>query len=155
MHAVHGDGYEQGKKSRKKKTESEVGDDENWVQPKLRDNSEWIAQYDECYPDKILVASAKTIAVKNQILIWQKEAPEDKIIGECHLLDLIAMAYGPADKHFTHHQSSSTGPNWEVSLDGCFTRKKSTSSTILETCQKTRKTPPSSILRTSPTSKFW
>ena len=62
VYAAHGDGEEQAKKSKKKKkTEREVGDDENWVQPKLRDNSEWIAQYDECYPDKILVASAKTI----------------------------------------------------------------------------------------------
>jgi hypothetical protein len=58
-----------------------VGDDENWAQPKLRDRSNWIEDYDTNYPNKELMASAKTIAVKNQIIIWQREAPDDKIIG--------------------------------------------------------------------------
>ncbi len=73
-------GHQKPRRSRKKK-EKAVGDDANWVQPKMKDSSKWMERYDENYPDKILGASAKTIAVKNQILLWQKEAPDDKIIG--------------------------------------------------------------------------
>jgi len=71
-------------KRKRKKTEEdrEVGDDESLVQPKMRDSSKWVKQYDKSYPHKALCASAKTIAVKNQILIWQAEAPDDKIIGK-------------------------------------------------------------------------
>lgn len=72
------------KRRRRKKTEEdrEVGDDYNLVQPKMKDRSNWIKEYDKSYPDKELMAGAKTIAIKNQILIWQKEAPMDKIIGK-------------------------------------------------------------------------
>lgn len=70
------------KKRKNAETQREVGDDENLVQPKLKDSSRWIEQYDKNFPNQILLASAKTIAVKNQILIWQREAPEDKIIGK-------------------------------------------------------------------------
>ncbi len=71
------------KRRKRNKTEAdrEVGDDYNLVQPKMKDSSKWIKQYDTSYPRKELGASAKTIAVKNQILLWQREAPEDKIIG--------------------------------------------------------------------------
>lgn len=71
------------KQKRKKKTEEdrEVGDDSNLAQPKMKDSSKWIEQYDKNYPHRPLLASAKTIVVKNQILKWQKDAPDDKIIG--------------------------------------------------------------------------
>ena len=72
------------KKQGKKHERREVGDDENWVQPKLRDRSNWIKRYDRTFPKTELVASAKTAAVKKQILEWQQEAPDDKIIGESH-----------------------------------------------------------------------
>ncbi|KAK3902374.1 81e4ad1c-ff53-4b31-96ff-86feb7e2e2d8 [Staphylotrichum tortipilum] len=65
---------------RKKKLRREVGDDENWAQPKMRDSSKWIREYDENYPAQELMASAKTVAVKNQVLLWQRVAPDDKII---------------------------------------------------------------------------
>lgn len=70
-------------KKKRKKTEEdrEVGDDSNLAQPKMKDSSKWVEQYDKCYPNKRLLGSAKTIVVKNQILKWQKEAPDDKIIG--------------------------------------------------------------------------
>ncbi|KAK4235222.1 hypothetical protein C8A03DRAFT_18001 [Achaetomium macrosporum] len=68
--------------ARKNKAEREIGDDERWVQPVLIDRSKWIRQYKAPGANKKLLASAKTIAVKNQILIWQREAPEDKIIGK-------------------------------------------------------------------------
>ncbi len=73
------------KRRKRNKTEEdrEVGDDYNLVQPRMKDSSKWIKQYDAGYPNKELGASAKTIAVKNQILLWQKEAPEDKIISRC------------------------------------------------------------------------
>ena len=79
------DGESGPKRRKRNKTEAdrEVGDDHNLVQPKMKDSSKWIKQYDAGYPHKELGASAKTIAVKNQILLWQKEAPEDKIIGRC------------------------------------------------------------------------
>jgi hypothetical protein len=77
-----GHGKRSRRKKKKKKGKREVGDDENWAQPKLRDSSKWIEQYDRNYPNKDLMAGAKTIAVKNQILIWQRQAPDDKIIGE-------------------------------------------------------------------------
>jgi hypothetical protein len=70
------------KKRKSKKEEWQVGDDANWAQPKLRDRSKWIEDYDKDYANKELMASAKTIAVKNQIIIWQREAPDDKIIGK-------------------------------------------------------------------------
>jgi hypothetical protein len=72
----------------KNKTEREIGDDERWVQPVLRDRSKWIEKYKKAGGGKDLVASAKTVAVKNQILIWQREAPGDKIIGEPSLFAL-------------------------------------------------------------------
>ncbi|KAK4099193.1 hypothetical protein N658DRAFT_487787 [Parathielavia hyrcaniae] len=50
------------RKTKKNKEHPEVGDDLNWTQPKLRDSSKWIS-------------------TKNQILIWQREAPGDKIIA--------------------------------------------------------------------------
>ncbi|KAG7287136.1 hypothetical protein NEMBOFW57_006641 [Staphylotrichum longicolle] len=68
------------RKKKKSEEDREVGDDENLVQPKMKDSSKWVKEYDRNFPDKELCASAKTIAVKNQILIWQGEAPEDKII---------------------------------------------------------------------------
>lgn len=70
-------------KKKKKKTEEdwEVGDDSNLAQPKMKDSSKWIEHYDKNFPHKPLLASAKTIVVKNHILKWQKEAPNDKIIG--------------------------------------------------------------------------
>ncbi|AEO70728.1 uncharacterized protein THITE_2024021, partial [Thermothielavioides terrestris NRRL 8126] len=74
------DGKSARKTRKKRKKERQVGDDERWVQPKMKDRSKWIEQYDKSFPNKGLVASAKTIAVKNQILIWQREAPDDKII---------------------------------------------------------------------------
>lgn len=109
-----------------------MGDDENWAQPKLRDSSKWLKQYDDNYPNKDLMASAKTIAVKNQILIWQREAPDDKIIGKqpntvdglTVLLTNIAF------------QSLSTGPSSHASLAGCFSRKGFRSCTTLATWAK-------------------
>ena len=76
------DGGRRRRRRKNKKEEREIGDDENRAQPKLRDSSKWIQQYDKNYPHKHLMASAKTMAVKNQILIWQREAPDDKIIGQ-------------------------------------------------------------------------
>lgn len=60
----------------------EIGDDENWLQPIMRDSSNWIKEYDDNYPNQDLMASAKTMAVKNQVLLWQREAPDDKIISK-------------------------------------------------------------------------
>ncbi|KAH6855854.1 P-loop containing nucleoside triphosphate hydrolase protein [Chaetomium sp. MPI-CAGE-AT-0009] len=70
------------KPKKRKKTEEdwEVGDDRNLAQPKMTDSSKWIEQYDKSYPRGKLMASAKTVVVKNQILKWQKDAPDDKII---------------------------------------------------------------------------
>ncbi|KAK3294100.1 SNF2 family N-terminal domain-containing protein [Chaetomium fimeti] len=69
-------------KQKKKKTEEdwEVGDDRNLAQPKMKDSSKWIKQYDKSFPHRPLQGSSKTIIVKNQILKWQKDAPDDKVI---------------------------------------------------------------------------
>ena len=75
------------RKRNKTEADREVGDDHNLAQPRMKDSSKWMEQYDKAYPVKQLGASAKTIAVKNQILLWQKEAPEDKIIGRCRSQD--------------------------------------------------------------------
>jgi hypothetical protein len=74
------------RRRRKKMTEEdwELGDDALMAQPKMKDSHKWVEEYDKGYPKKDLMASAKTIAVKNQILIWQAEAPGDKIIGKEH-----------------------------------------------------------------------
>ncbi|KAL2261278.1 hypothetical protein VTK26DRAFT_4482 [Humicola hyalothermophila] len=75
------DGCQKKSKERKrKKDKREIGEDEHGVQLKLKDSSKWIREYDESHPYKPLLASAKTIAVKSQILAWQRQAPEDKII---------------------------------------------------------------------------
>lgn len=74
-------GRKRRRRKNKKPEDWELGDDYNLAQPEMKDSHNWIKQYDEAYPQKELVASAKTIAVKNQILVWQQEAPEDKIIG--------------------------------------------------------------------------
>ncbi len=70
------------RRKKDKKDKRKIGDDENWVQPEMRDSSTWIKEYDDNYPNLPLMASAKTIAVKNQVLLWQREAPDDKIISE-------------------------------------------------------------------------
>jgi hypothetical protein len=72
------------RRKKKNKTEEDwqVGDDNNLIQPKMKDRSKWITRYDKNFPEQQLLASAKTIAVKNQILVWQKAAPDDKIIGK-------------------------------------------------------------------------
>jgi hypothetical protein len=85
--AEQNDAENDGRRRRRKKiTEEdwEIGDDANMAQPKMKDSHKWIEEYDKNYPKRDLMASAKTIAVKNQILIWQAEAPEDKIIGKEH-----------------------------------------------------------------------
>ncbi|KAM7207765.1 81e4ad1c-ff53-4b31-96ff-86feb7e2e2d8 [Naviculisporaceae sp. PSN 640] len=70
-----------GRKGRKKKKQiREVGDDVNMWQPKLTDKSSWIKDYDRQWPNATMASGAKTVAVKNQVLKWQSEAPEDKII---------------------------------------------------------------------------
>lgn len=68
------------RKSRKKKGKSQFGDDLNCVQPKVRDRNEWLNDYDATLGTKELLPSAKTIAIKNKILEWQRDAPDDKII---------------------------------------------------------------------------
>jgi hypothetical protein len=117
------------RKKRKKAAEKwEVGDDANLAQPRMKDSSKWIEQYDAAYPNRILGASAKTIAIKNQILMWQRDAPDDKIIGK----------HGPIAYPTIHNlsvptnppqQSFSTGPNWPASSAACSTKKASRSST--------------------------
>lgn len=48
--------------------------------PKLkRSQSKFLLQCDQAYPQPV-VPSSKTVAVKQAILRWQSEAPDDKII---------------------------------------------------------------------------
>jgi hypothetical protein len=70
-------------KKKMTKEDWELGDDALMAQPKMKDSHKWIEEYDN-NPKRDLMASAKTIAVKNQILIWQAEAPNDKIISKEH-----------------------------------------------------------------------
>lgn len=78
------DGRRRRKKKKMTEADWELGDDANMAQPKMKDSHKWMEEYDKNYPKRDLVASAKTIAVKNQILLWQAEAPDDKIIGKGH-----------------------------------------------------------------------
>jgi hypothetical protein len=119
------------KKNKKEDKEVQVGDDVNWAQPKLRDRSKWIEDYDKNYPNKELMASAKTIAVKNQILIWQRESPDDKIIGKPSVLEKTNAL--PSLANETCPKFSSTGPSWPASLVVCSPRKASPFSTTLAT----------------------
>ncbi|KAK4125866.1 hypothetical protein N657DRAFT_688527 [Parathielavia appendiculata] len=73
-------GEKRSRRKKQKKEKREVGDDDNWAQRKLRDRSKWIEQYSNNYPSQELMTSAKTIAVKNKTLIWQREGPDNKII---------------------------------------------------------------------------
>ncbi|KAH8900083.1 hypothetical protein GQ53DRAFT_595648, partial [Thozetella sp. PMI_491] len=69
-----------GKKRKHKPADvAEVGDDHHWTQPVSRPPSKWLDQWDK--EQKVpLTPGAKTVAVKNRILAWQREAPDDKII---------------------------------------------------------------------------
>jgi hypothetical protein len=85
----------------------------------MRDSSKGIMKYGANYPNLELVASAKTIAVKNQILMWQKETTDDKIISRSSLTSKTLCA--PADQ-------SSVFVNWvklgTASSAVCYTREK-------------------------------
>lgn len=63
--------------------ERKLGDDEHYFQPKCKETTNWLMENDKEWPAESVNPSAKTTAVKNQILKWQKEAPNDKIIGKC------------------------------------------------------------------------
>ncbi len=137
--------------ARGEKPAREVGDDENWLQPVMRDSSTWIKEYDDNYPHMDLMASAKTMAVKNQVLLWQREAPDDKIISEypprMHLVRVHADTYP------THFQSLSSGPRLPASSAGCCLRRKSHSSTTLAISCPNKSKPRSTASKTTPTSK--
>ena len=67
--------------SKKKKEHSEPGDDEFNTQPKSYPFSTWLAECDKT-PDEPVTPGVKATAVKNKILQWQREAPDDKIISK-------------------------------------------------------------------------
>lgn len=80
-----------------------LGNDFLGHQPKLMDRSTWVKSYDDKYPGLALVPSAKMVAVKNQVLKWQREAEDDKIISE----SFPCFAY--ASRVLICRQSLSTG----------------------------------------------
>lgn len=70
------------KKEKRAKRERKLGDDEHLFQPRSKGKSKWLADCDKKWPKEAVVPSAKTTAVKSQILRWQAEAPKDKIISK-------------------------------------------------------------------------
>lgn len=76
------------RRSRKKKATAprrirQLGDDELFCQPRTKSiRSKWLEHCDKMWPEQPIVPSAKTTAVKNQVLKWQAEAPNDKIISK-------------------------------------------------------------------------
>lgn len=69
------------KKTKPNQKERSRGDDFNGYQPK-GERSLFLEQSDKTHPEFPLPQSAKTRAVKEIVLQWQKEAPNDKIISE-------------------------------------------------------------------------
>lgn len=74
---------EQGSKARGKKSEDpRPGNDANETQPiPVQGISRWLRDCDK-NPKLPIVPSAKTTAIKDVILRWRIEAPDDKIIGK-------------------------------------------------------------------------
>lgn len=70
------------RKKHDKKKERRLGDDELGFQPKLQGVSTWLEDCDKKSPAESVVPSAKTTAVKNQVLKWQRVAPDDKVISK-------------------------------------------------------------------------
>ena len=70
-----------GDRKRRKKGERLVGDDILNSQPRMNGASSWLDEFG-ANSSEPLTPSASTVAIKNQVLKWQREAPDDKIISE-------------------------------------------------------------------------
>jgi hypothetical protein len=78
-----------------RKGKDDVGSDSLGNQPTLGNCSQWVKNYDLMNGVIPLVPSAKIAAVKNQVLKWQLEAPDDKIISRSQVLgaELISAKF--------------------------------------------------------------
>lgn len=73
--------FRTGAKSKIQQRQRRRGDDVNHFQPQgARKRSLFLEQSDRIHPAVPMTQSAKTIAIKETILRWQHEAPDDKII---------------------------------------------------------------------------
>lgn len=101
------------------------GNDWKGLQPLGDEESaEFLTESDK--NDQLAMApSAKTVMVKDIILKWQKEAPDDKIIGKSH-----SYVAAPSFLHSQFViQSSRSGWSLDGCWDGCYNRRRSSSST--------------------------
>ncbi|KAK3317938.1 P-loop containing nucleoside triphosphate hydrolase protein [Apodospora peruviana] len=68
------------KSQRRSRKVRKHGDDYLVWQPAIRDRATWLEDYDKHHKTKQMTPGVKTVAIKYQILKWQAEAPDDKII---------------------------------------------------------------------------